>query len=37
MYVDFNIMAFQKSKTTGEVEVSHIPEKAFLPNEKIDA
>lgn len=32
-----NLMAFQTSKTTGEVEVSHIPESAFLPNEKIDA
>lgn len=37
MYENFHCMAFQTSKTTGEVEVSHIPEKAFLPNEKIDA
>ena len=37
MYESFNLMAFQTSKTTGEIEVSHIPERAFLPNEKIDA
>ena len=37
MYKNFNEKAFQKSASTGESEVSHIPEKAFAPNEKIDA
>ena len=37
MYKNFNEKAFQKSASTGEIEVSHIPEKAFAPNEKIDA
>jgi hypothetical protein len=37
MYQNFNEMAFEKSTSTGEVEVSHIPERAFAPNEKIDA
>ena len=37
MYERFNRMAFQTSEKTGEVEVSHIPERAFLPNEKIDS
>jgi hypothetical protein len=37
MYKGFNEIAFQTSKTTGEIEVSHIPQGAFHPNEKIDA
>ncbi len=36
MYEGFNKDAFSTSKS-GEVQVSCIPEKAFLPNEKIDA
>jgi hypothetical protein len=36
MYERFNELAFQTSDKTGEVEVSYIPERAFLPNEKID-
>lgn len=37
MYEKINEMAFQTSEKTGEVEVSCIPERAFHPNEKIDA
>jgi|LauGreDrversion4_2_1035121.scaffolds.fasta_scaffold365910_1 hypothetical protein len=37
MYEKINEMAFYTSEKTGEVEVSCIPERAFLPNEKIDA
>jgi len=37
MYKGFNEIAFQASKTTGEIEVSQIPQGAFHPNEKIDA
>lgn len=37
MYENFNQIAFQTSEKTGEIEVSHIPENAFQPNEKIDS
>lgn len=37
MYDNMNKMSFQISQKTGEIEVTEIPEKAFLPNEKIDS
>lgn len=37
MYERLNEMVFQTSDKTGEVEVSHIPERAFLTNERIDS
>jgi len=37
MYRNLNEIAFEKSASTGELEVSHIPEMAFAPNQKIDA
>jgi len=37
MYDTMQKSTFQTSQKTGEIEVTEIPEKAFLPNEKIDS